>query len=406
MKIAYFTHYFPPVGFAASINTYEIVKRLAARGHELSVFGQLTFRKGTVQSSSQFAQTWPKNLKVYYSMSTPLPLSVTVPHILNLFKAMRHEFDLTITQFHAFHLASLPGYIIKTLKKKPWIVKVQDLMLDPSLPTPLLEKMFTQLYYRNFIKSLGKKADRILVLTSRLKRLLEGQGYPPESIVVMPHGVDTKLFSPTISRTETEAEKTILYIGAMKPQYGLDRLIRAFSLLKPASTLRLTLIGQGSDQTRLMELTRKLGLEKNVEFKSYVPHESLPKVIQKAYVTVGPLRPSAANYYTIPTKNLEYFACGKTIVSTEVSEDILIDGQTGLVLRTTTPESIAQKLSNLIEDEKLTKSLGKNARQLVEEKFDWEKVIDNFEKVLEEVMSLQGRSTFSANSTPHSFNLS
>ena len=75
------------------------------------------------------------------------------------------------------------------------------------------------------------------------------------------------------------------------------------------------------------------------------------------------------------------------MVSTEVSEEILIDGHTGLVLRTTTPENIAGKLSSLIEDEKLTTSLGKKARQLVAEKFDWEKIIDNLEKELQEVVS-------------------
>lgn len=387
MKIAYFTHYFPPAGFAASVNTYEIVKRLAVRGHKLLVFGQPTFRKGAIQSPAQYAKSWPQNLKVYQALPTPLPLSVTIPHIYNLFKAMKHEYDLVITQFHAFHLASLPGYVIKALRKKSWVIKVQDLMLDPSLPTPVLEKMFTLLYYSAFLRVLGKKADKILVLTSRLRRLLEDQGYTPKSIAVMPHGVDTKLFSPSTSEAQLESGKAILYIGSMRPQYGLDSLIRAFALLKPDTSLKLILIGHGSERSRLIELTRKLGLEKNVDFRSYVPHEALPEVIRKAYVAVGPLRPSLANYYTIPTKALEYFACGKTMVSTEVSEEVLIDGYTGLVLKKTTPESIAQKLSSLIEDKKLTTRMGKNARQLVVEKFDWEKIIDNLEKELKEAIS-------------------
>jgi len=387
MRIAYFTHYFPPAGFAASVNTYEIVRRLAMRGHKLLVFAQPTFRKGAVQPMTQYAEGGPQNLEIHQSLPTPLPLSVTVPHILNLTESMKYQFDVVITQFHAFHLASFPGYVLKVLEKKPWVVKVQDLMLDPSLPTSLFEKMFISLYYhRAFLGFLGKKADKIMVLTSRLKSLLEGLGFDSKRLTIMRHGVDTGLFCPSGSESQSELTKAILYIGSMRAQYGLDSLIKAFGILRPTESLKLILIGQGPDRNRLMELTRKLKLEKDVEFYSYVPHDALPKVIQKAYVTVGPLRPSLANYYTIPTKALEYFACGKTIVSTAVCEEVLIDGYTGLVLETPTPKGIAEKLSILIEDEKLNASMGRNARQLVLEKFDWERIIDGLETELQGIV--------------------
>ena len=391
MKIAYFTHYFPPAGFAASVNTYEIVKRLAARGHQMLVFSQPIFSKGTISSSSQYKGSCHANLEVYPSLPTPLPLSVIVPHAINLLKAMKHEYDLVITQFHVFHLASLPGYVIKTLRKKPWIVKVHDLNPDPSLLRSVPEKMFSYLCYGALLNILGRKADKILIQTSRLKRVLEECGHAPDKITVIPHGADTKLFSPATSETSSESSRTILYIGAMRPQYGLDRLIKAFALLEPRPNLRLMLVGDGFERPRLVELAKKLRVQERVDFRGYIAHESLPKAIRNAYITVGPLLPTPANYYAIPTKVLEYFACGKTVVSSELSRDILIDGRTGLVVKAATPESIAEKLSDLIYDEKLTKTLGRNARQLVEEKFDWEKIIDKLEKELQDVVSYEHR---------------
>ncbi len=391
MKIAYFTHYFPPAGYAASVNTYEIVKRLAARGHQMLVFSQPIFSKGTIPSSSQYKGSWPANLEVYPSLPTPLPLSVVVPHAVNLLEAMKHEYDLVITQFHVFHLASLPGYVIKTLRKKPWIVKVHDLNPDPSLLRSVPEKMFSCLCYGALLNILGRKADRILIQTSRLKRVLEECGHASNKIAVIPHGVDTKLFSPATSETSSESSRTILYIGAMRPQYGLDRLVKAFALLEPTPNLRLTLIGDGPERPHLEELAKKLRVQERIDFQGYIAHDSLPEVIRNAYITVGPLLPTPANYYSIPTKVLEYFACGKTIVSFELSRDILIDGRTGLVVKETTPESIAEKLSNLIYDEKLTETLGRSARQLIEEKFDWEKIIDKLEKELQNVVSYEHR---------------
>lgn len=387
MKIAYLTHYFPPAGYAASVNTYEIVERLAARGHQVIVLSQPVYSEGTIQPSSQHQGSRHANLKVYSSLITPLPLSFFVPHAINVLKAMKLEYDLVITQFHVFHLASLPGYVIKTLKNKPWIVKVHDLNPDPSLFRSLQEKMLSHLCYEGLLNILGKRADKILIQTTELKQILEQKRHNPDKVVIFPHGVDANLFSPSTPKASSSANRTILYIGAMRPQYGLDRLIKAFALLAPRGDLRLTLVGDGPERPRLAELARKLGVEERVDFRGYIAHDRLPEVIRNAYITVGPLLPTPANYYTISTKVLEYFACGKTVVSARLSRDILVHGHTGLVVKAPIPKVIAEMFSNLIEDETLTTRLANNARMLAAEKFDWEKIMDKLEKELEDVIS-------------------
>jgi len=174
-----------------------------------------------------------------------------------------------------------------------------------------------------------------------------------------------------------------LYIGTMRPQYGLEYLIKALASLRRLRDLELVLIGDGSERPHLMELTNKLDLGSKVTFHKFVPHDSIPEFIRKSYATLGPLRPCLPNYYTIPTKILEYFACGKTTVSTRVSQDILVNGRTGIVLRSTSVKDIANSILTLVEDEKLTASLGKNARLLIEKNFTWEKTIDILEKEIE-----------------------
>jgi glycosyltransferase involved in cell wall biosynthesis len=224
-----------------------------------------------------------------------------------------------------------------------------------------------------------------LVLSSELKSFLEYHGYASEKVAVVPNGVDASFFSPLVSGKKGLSEKTILYIGSMTRDDGLDILIEAFALLEPRSQLKLVLIGKGPERFKLMQLVKKFGLERNVVFLSFVSHEHMPNFIRDAYITVGPLRQSPINHYTIPTKLLEYFACGKATVSVKVSRDVLIDGFNGFIIEKVSPESVAEKLRILIEDEQLAETLGKNGRQLVLERFDWEKIIDAFEKELEDV---------------------
>lgn len=392
MRIACIMHYFPPAECAAAINSYEMVRGLANRGHELLVFCPQTFSKYTPQLVMK-DKNHDYPFDVYHSFPTPLSLSVIVPHIFNALKAIKHQYDLIITQLHLFHFASHTGLLPKMLGK-PWIVKVHDMVPDPTLPIPISEKvfinscyeLFVRASYGLFLKNVGKKADRLLVLTKELQSLLLENGYSSDKVAVIPHGVDTKLFSPPISISSVD-EKMILYVGSMMPEDGLFFLVKAFALLDREKELTLTLIGDGPERSQLIKLVKKLDLEQRVTFYRHVPHKLIPKFIRKAYVGVGPLRLSPINYYTIPTKILEYFACGKPVVSAPISKDILVNGSTGLVVKDVTPRVIAKKFSEILEDEKLARHLGRNARKLVVERFDWERVISQIEREIQDVES-------------------
>ena len=386
MRIVYITHYFPPMGRAAATNTYRIVKGLSDRGHELTVFCPETRAHAPRSAMQNISQAYP--FKVCYSFPTPRTISVVVPHLFNALRALKHQYDLLITQFHLFHLASFTGVPLRIFKGKPWIVKVHDMIPYPALPSVISKKGFInscygmslRMCYGIFLKDIGKRSDKVLVLTRELQSLLLENEFSPDKIAAIPHGVDTKIFSPPISNGNSTNKKTILYIGSMAPEDGLTSLVKAFALLNQEKELNLTLIGDGPERLQLMELVKKLNLEQKVTFYRHIPHELIAEFIKSAYITVGPLCLSPINYYTIPTKILEYFACGKPVVSSPVSKDILTDEFTGFVVNKVTPENISEKLSVLIEDEKLATEIGKKARRLVVEKFDWERVIDNIEK--------------------------
>ena len=376
MRIAYVTHYFPPAGFAASENTYRIVKGLVERGQEVTVFCPQTFSKYTTATATQ-DRSFP--FKVHRSLPTPLPLSTTIPHLFNLFKMLKQQYDLLVTQFHLFHLASLSGFIARVLKGKPWIVRVHDMIPDPTIPSPFLERILTNCSYGAFLQNMGKKADKLLVLTHELQGLLTENGHLPGNVSVVPNGVDTQTFCPPAFEDDFSSQKTILYVGSLNPEDGVDRLIKAFSRINKRQ-LKVLIVGDGPERLRLIELVNKLNMRRNVTFLRYVPHDSISQIIRRSYFTVGPLRLSPINAYTIPSKILEYFASGKPVVSSPVSKDILIDGFNGFVVRKTNPETIAEKFSILLEDEKLIESMGKNARQLTVRKFDWKKILSQIER--------------------------
>lgn len=383
MKIAYITHSFPPMGYAAAINTYRIVKGLVDRGHELIVFCAQYATKGAAQLELQEQSC---HFQTYYSLPTPLPLNLLIPHVFNALRTFKHQYDLLITQFHLWHLATFAGLSLKFLKRKPLMIKVHDMIPDPTLPvfsnvgSNFYYNLFLNARYGLFVKNLGRRADKVLVLTSELQSLLLEKGYPSNKVAVIPNGVDTNVFTYLSPKECSTNKKTILYVGGFEPEDGLDSLVKAIALLNKEKDLSLILIGGGGELPCLVELVKKLNLEQKVTFRRYIPHDTVPDFVKRSYVGVGPLRLSPINNYTIPTKILEYFACGKPVISSPVSKDVLKDGFTGFVVKSVTPKNIAEKLLILLEDEKLAIQMGKNARGLVVEKFDWEKIMDQLDK--------------------------
>jgi len=91
---------------------------------------------------------------------------------------------------------------------------------------------------------------------------------------------------------------------------------------------------------------------------------------------------TGALFFVLPTLKegsplviLEAMSCGLPVISTDVSgiPDILKDGYNGFLIQPKDVDGLYQKMNFLINDPKLRKIMGRNARQTAL-KFDWENV--------------------------------
>jgi len=74
---------------------------------------------------------------------------------------------------------------------------------------------------------------------------------------------------------------------------------------------------------------------------------------------------------------LEAMASGLAIISSKVGgfQDAITDGKNGYLVEQEDTKGLAEKMVYLIDHPELIASFGKRARQEVEEKYDWDKVI-------------------------------
>lgn len=146
----------------------------------------------------------------------------------------------------------------------------------------------------------------------------------------------------------------------------------------------LTIIGDGRNKNDLFDLTKKLQMEKYIQFRGWVDHKDLDTYYEKASIVVIP----SVVPENFPTVCNEAMSAGRPVVGTNVGgiPEIIDDGVNGYLVEPEKPEQIAEKVIKLFSEEKLLKEFGRNARERAEE-FSIEKHLEKLDKIYEEIIS-------------------
>jgi D-inositol-3-phosphate glycosyltransferase len=198
--------------------------------------------------------------------------------------------------------------------------------------------------------------------------MLSSYAAPPDRIAIIPPGVDLRHFRP-LSPDERATQRArlgvspdtcmLLWVGRVEPLKGLDSLIEALALLRPAlrERVRVLLVGGepeeraaawNSEQRRLDALRQQHGVAPLVRFVGAQPHADLPALYAAADLFVMP-----SHYESFGMAALEALACGTPVVASDVGGlRILIEhGRSGALVPPADAAALAAQLDTLLHDE-------------------------------------------------------
>src|SRR3990167_10404406 len=277
-----------------------------------------------------------------------------------------------------------------------WLVK----LFSPRLPFILTmqegKKLDGQPFILNWLRGLIiKRADVITVISNYLREYVNRTA-KNKKIFLIPNGVDLNKFKVPdhklqITLLQGPNRQTIITVSRLVPKNRIGDLIKAFHILVSRFKLhdaRLMIIGDGKQREELFNLVSELGLKDSVEFAGSVPNDKIQEYLSSASIFV---RPSLSEGLGIAF--LEAMAAGLPIVATPVGgiPDFLKDpsthsGQaTGLFCKVNDPEDIAEKINRILTDDDLRNRLILNGRKLVEEKYTWDKIADQFKNLYDSI---------------------
>ncbi len=375
MKIAFIAYDVNHHGGPAKV-TAELVERLC-EDHQVSVFSH------TIEGIDLFKIKHHRVPAIvhplFLSYISFLVFSTIILAVLSLFR--KRDFDIIhgyvcafSTDVITFHFCEKEGLCLE----KANIIEVPHKSASQKL------KALDHRIYRRlaaFVEGLtfGHNSPKALIVVSQsMKReFIRHYGDAAESIIVIPNGVDLKIFNPAnrllyrdrIRRRHgiSRSDLVLMFAGGDWERKGVRYIIEVLPLLSKRN-VKLIIIGGGDEKFHGQLAELKQVRERII----FISHSS---VLWEYY--------AASDVFVFPTIYepfglviVEAMASGLPVITSKIAgaADIIIDGVNGLLLRDPSDvNDLAAKIELLLSNAELRKTMGERARETAE-KLSWDQV--------------------------------
>jgi glycosyltransferase involved in cell wall biosynthesis len=330
-----------------------------------------------------------KDIRKYYSVTNPFDL-VPLPALDFLFLTDFFQGWVGSLIFHLQNLTFIASAFLYVMSRKTGpmdIVYTRDVALASfflrfrhliKARICLETHVFREKWSSGFLRSLSG----IVVLTRRIRKLIETKNVRPEKIIVAPDGVDLKIFRKHVKRRSLGFPKGIRVVGyvgrflTMEKEKGIPELVSALALVKKSLPgVRLCCIGGPmSAAKKYRELASAEGLSpSDCLFLDQVPSEEIPSFLKSFDICAMPFPWSEHYaYFMSPLKMFEYMASGKPIIATDLPSirEVLHHGKNAYLVKPDNIRSLADGIIRVLENKSLAKRLGQNALKDIK-RYDW-----------------------------------
>jgi glycosyltransferase involved in cell wall biosynthesis len=188
---------------------------------------------------------------------------------------------------------------------------------------------------------------------------------------VIENGVDLDHFSPGLDPMPEDlcipaGVPVVTMIAALRRRKGHTVALAAWRAVRERfPDARLLIVGEGPVRTHLGELASELQIADSVVFAG-------TRTEAAHLMRASTLLALPSEHEALPTTLMEAAACGRAVVSTNVDgiPEVVVDGETGLLIPVGDPRALAAALIELLGDEPRRRAMGERARVLAEQRFD------------------------------------
>jgi len=374
LKILELSSAFPPSRGGVEMTVSELSKRLAERGHEVTVI--TSTRGGETRYSDELVGKvrvirMPERLHIF---EAPI-----LPQIA--YRAMFCDFDVLHVHGMSPTISDL-GIMVGKLRRKPVVLTYHN---DAESTMQWgIAKAAAKVYARFCVPIVGM-ADSIVCATDSYGTSSLVLKHFRGKVEVIPLGVDTSRFANTGSRVgSSDGSKEVLFVGQLKEYKGVDFLIEAIAKLRQDGTdVRLSVAGDGPSYPRLKAMVDAKGMGESVRFIGNVENSRLVELYDACDLVV---LPSTGRREAFGLVQLEASAAGKAVVATDIPGVSDVNKKLGGYLaKPSDADSLAIQIARALGVKHDPEKLKQAAASM-----SWEKVTIEYEELFQTLLKPRG----------------
>jgi glycosyltransferase involved in cell wall biosynthesis len=441
MKILYVQQHFATGRGEAGVRGYNLVRTLAARGHQVTVICGQNWRDSSLSAQDTLevpAATPPSpggregdgrggqggegplvveqdlegfrivQTGVYYSNHQSFGarlLSFLRFALLACRETVRRDADLVFASSTPLTV-SLPALAARWLRGTPYVFEVRDLWPDLPIEMGILRNRFLRALLLLWEKVVYLGAWRLVALAPGIQEGIERKaGIPPSQILMVPNGADTaglQPLPPRRPRTHLGLPDDLLvlgYAGTHGTANGLDAVLDAALVLRRRGVpgAAFALIGDGREKPRLLARAAAERLD-DVHFYGLVSKATYNEVLAELDVGLQILLDVPGfRWGTSPNKFFDYLAAGRPVLVNYPGwmSALVTEHGCGLAVPPGDPEAFADAVEELLARRAELEApgaaaprlseMGAAARELAEERFSQQRILVDLARFLEEL---------------------
>lgn len=223
------------------------------------------------------------------------------------------------------------------------------------------------------------RADAIVVNSAAVREHLVTRGFRSEKIKLINNGIDLDRFAERTRDTTSvrtnfglPVDENIRFVTTVAnlrhSVKNIPMLLRtAKQVFEQRPDTHFVIAGEGEMESELKDQAKMLGVADNVHFIGRC--DDVPALLSVSHVCT--LTSTAEGF---SNSIIEYMAAGKPVVATRVggAAEAIIDGSTGYLVTSDDDQAMAERLIDLIDDDKKAAFFGANGKGIAQEKFSQE----------------------------------
>jgi N-acetyl-alpha-D-glucosaminyl L-malate synthase BshA len=331
------------------------------------------------------------NIEIYHPKYIPLPGSFfnfikgiwCFIFIRSEVEKLNKKFNFDIIHAHRIFPEGFASVLLGESCKKPVVVTIHGSDINFLTKNLIIKRMIVFALNR---------ANKIIVVSERLKKRILEMRIPEKKIEVLLNAVDTdkfKLQNKIDARRKLGLpldKKIILFVGNFVDVKNPLSLIEISHRLRERrkKDFLLIMIGDGYLKNEIKNKINAYSIQELIFLVGPRPHEEIPLWMAAADFLVLPSRNEG-----MPTVLLEAMACGLPIVATRVGgiPEVINDGENGILIDSNNIRELERSIVSLIDDEKLREKIRTNELSFLKKKnVTWQEqahiIFDIYKEVL------------------------